>query len=97
METGTDLLRWNSRLPENYGEGQRQYDMHSAALKAAAPFVWLTSLLSALAAAMLLHHPAALILAVPVYFCSIWPLKRSLKQASDEWDKERLAWNRQFE
>ena len=89
--------RWSSRLPEDYGEGQRQYDMVSTALRAAEPWVWAASVLAGSLAATWFRFWPGLLLAIPVYLLGIRPLKRAKEAASTEWARERAAWEKQFE
>ncbi len=76
-------------LPEDYGEGQRQYDMAMSAYRVAetmAPFVaWMVGLIVAhwlTYWSMFATWPIA-------YFSIMHPYKRRLKTASSAWERER--------
>lgn len=86
-------LDWRRRtLPEDYAEGQRQYDMALAAKTAAEPLVWSTGAGAFWLATLLLNPIAGVFALVLTYWACMRPLKKRLKQASVEWELDRKAW-----
>lgn len=93
----TPEVQWRSGLPEDYGLGQRQYDLALAALQAAEPWIYAAAVLAGGCLAFIMHQWAAFLVAVPVYLIGMIPLKRARAAASTAWQAEREAWLRQFE
>lgn len=82
-----------NRLPEDYGEGERQYDMAMAALGAAENLSqWIGILM---AAALMQRFPwwVAIIAGAVLWKLAQWPHEKRLQKASELWDRDRAAYS----
>lgn len=68
-------------LPEDYGDGQRQFDMAYAAHRAVEPVAWFAAITSFYSATILVSWPFAIPVGILVYVVFVMPHKKRLKLA----------------
>lgn len=83
-------------LPEDYGPGQRQYDIASAVMKFAEDYSYPVAALAATTAFFFGGWLAAVPVAIGVWFLVLHAPKKALKAASDAWELERSQYEARF-
>ena len=89
-------MQWPN-LPENYGNGQRNFDMTKAAYDASEPYIYGTALGVFFGIQYWLPIWAAILGAIASYFLAVAPLKRNLKKARAMWEEDIRAYHEHLE
>lgn len=84
-------MKWPN-LPEQYGEGQRQFDMAKSAHDALEPISYLAAMLAFVAAGRFVPAWLALAPAIGVYALAMIPAKRRLSAARRSWEDDMRAY-----
>jgi hypothetical protein len=79
-------------LSESYGEGQRQYDMASAAMFAIEKVAPLFASFAGCSAYLKWGWIAGILAAAAAWWLFLMPYKNALKVATERWDAERAAY-----
>lgn len=86
------------KLPEDYGKGQREFDLAFAARDAAKNYVWLFAGMAGIALGQLIGNwMLGLLIALPLYWILMRPLNKALERGRAEWRKDMEAWRSSLE
>lgn len=86
--------QWTPRkLPEDYGKGQREFDLAFAARNAATHYVGLFAGVAGMVFGQMLGSWLwGLLIAPPLYWILMRPLNKALERGRAEWRKDMEAW-----
>lgn len=94
---GVVCMTPRDKLPEDYGEAQRQFDMAHAAMPAANHAALASAVAAGAVVALVSQwYAAAVVVAAVAHWLTLRPYRARLKAAGDAWAAERRAYIEQL-